>query len=238
MKNILVIGMKELRSYFYSPLAYVILCVFSIISGNFFKTIIFQTQNSNSWISFSGGLSTMLMIFIPLLTMRLFSEENRSGTFELLLSYPLNSAQLVIGKFLGAMMFSIIMFLPTLIYVSFLYMYSIPDTNLILSSYLGMFLLTMAFVSVGIFSSALTKSQVVASITGFGILLFMWAIHWLKDNLSYSLGKVLAYISIAQNYSYFAKGILDTRAVIFLLSIPVFMLIITIKLIEDKRYRS
>jgi ABC-2 type transport system permease protein len=230
--------MKEFKTYFYSPLAYVVLCVFSLLSGYFFTAIIFETKNANAFSVFVDTLSGLFLILIPVITMRLFAEENKAGTFELILSYPLKSWHVVYGKFSGAFLFAMTMLLPVVFYVSFLHMYSVPDYGLIITSLIGLALLMMTFISVGIFSSVLTKSQVVASISGFGILLLLWAVDWLKSHVSYNFSRILSYISLKHNFNWFSQGIIDTRAIVLFLTFTVFMLTLTVKIIEDKRYRS
>ncbi|MCK9224500.1 MAG: ABC transporter permease subunit [Candidatus Muirbacterium halophilum] len=238
MKTILNITMKEFKSYFYSPLAYVVLCVFSILSGYFFTAIIFETKNANAFSSFVGVLSELFLILIPVITMKLFAEENKAGTFELLLSYPLKSWHIVCGKFLGAFLFTMTMLIPVVFYISFLQMYSVPDYGLIITSLIGLVMLIMTFVSVGLFSSVITKSQVVASISGFGILLLLWAIDWFKAHVNYTFSRFLSYISLKHNFNWFVQGIVDTRAIVLFATFTVFMLLVTVKIIEDKRYSS
>lgn len=238
MRTILNITIKEFRSFFYSPLAYVVLCVFSILSGYFFTAIIFNTKDANAFSVFADTLSGLFLILTPVITMRLFAEENKAGTFELLLSYPLRSWHLVLGKFLGAYLFALTMLLPVFVYVSFLQMYSVPDYGLIITSVAGLMFLIMTFISVGIFSSVITKSQVVASISGFGILLMLWALDWLKGHVSYSFSRILSFISLKHNFNWFSQGIFDSRAIVLFVTFTAFMLLLTVKIIEDKRYRS
>ncbi|MGM0608416.1 MAG: ABC transporter permease subunit [Candidatus Muiribacteriota bacterium] len=238
MKQIYIIALKELKSYFFSPLAYVIMTVFALLSGYFFTGVVFHTRNANDFGVFISYLSSLLLLVIPLITMRSFAEENKSGTFELVLSYPLKSWQFVVGKFAGASLFSFIMILPTLFYISFLEMYSIPDYGIIVGGYAGIMLLSMCFISFGIFASSLTESQVVAGIASFGFLLLLWAIDFLFEYVNYTTGLILRALSIRNSFMFFARGIIDSRALVFFVSIIIFMLLLTVKIIEDKRYRS
>ncbi|MFA5479668.1 MAG: ABC transporter permease subunit, partial [Candidatus Muiribacteriota bacterium] len=158
--------------------------------------------------------------------------------FELLLSYPLASWHVVLGKFIGATLFTFVMILPTFIYVTFLEMYSVPDYGIITGGYTGLILLSMCYISFGLFASSLTKSQVVAAISCFGMLLMLWAVDMLVEQLGYNIGAVLRTISLRFHFYFFSIGVIDSRGIVFILSVIVFMLLLTVKIIEDKRFRS
>ncbi|MFW5782260.1 MAG: ABC transporter permease [Candidatus Muiribacteriaceae bacterium] len=238
MKKVMIITGKELRSFFYSPLAYVILTIYSLLSGYFFTNIVFETKSADSFSQFTVIIAGFFLLFMPLITMRLFAEENKMGTFELILSYPLESWHLVAGKFIASFLFSLLMLVPALIYVSFLSMYSLPDYGLIFSCIVGLIFLMAAFISIGIFASSLTKNQVIASMMSLGILIFLWSFDFIRGLVDYTWDRMISALSVRYNFHLFSQGVIDSRAVVLFLSITFIMLFLTVKNIEDKRYRS
>lgn len=161
MRNILIIAKKEIKSYFSSAVAYVVFAMFLILSGYFFSVILLVTKNA----SLEGALynTTITLLFlIPLITMKLFAEERKLGTLEILMTKPVRDFEVVLGKFLGSLFFLLIMFSSTLVYVFILFKYGNPDVGPIWAGYLGLFLLGACFLAVGIFASTLTENQIIA----------------------------------------------------------------------------
>lgn len=253
LRNIFAVFKKEMRSYFTSPIAYVIVAVFLAITAYFYNTILklfvqFQFQRM---FGFGGGpnltdhfvrpfYSNMAIIFLlitPVITMRLFSEEKKLGTFELLLTSPLTTTQLVLGKYFAGLCTFLIMLLLTLPYPIFLFIYSSPEIGPIISTYLGMILIGSAFIGVGAFTSALTENQIIAAALSFGILLILWVLGWASQTASGGIAEFLKYISIMEHFGDMSKGVISTRNLIYFLSFDVFIIFITASVIESQKWR-
>ncbi len=255
MRNIIAIAQKELRVYFLSPMAYVLIGVFLLISGFFFYNILmyFNMQsiqyganpyysshlNINQFVysSFFHNTSIILLLILPLLTMRLFAEEKKMGTEELLFTSPLSTWQIVLGKFFSAVVILLIMLLSTSIYSIFTFLYGNPQLEPILTGYLGLLLLGASFIAIGIFTSSLTENQIVAAILGFGTLLLFWVISWASDNVGPLWREILTRLSFFEHYEDLVKGVIDTEDVIYYLSVSFFGLFLAHTTIEAKKWR-
>src|SRR5437773_847382 len=254
MRNILAIVERELRAYFSSPIAYVVLTIFVFLSGIFFRSILAQVMqmalisqmqaqqlgprpmDMPGMIS-RGFLSTMsvIMLFImPMLTMGLFSEEKKRGTIELLLTSPLTDLQVVLGKFLAAATFFIILLVSTWIPMAALYLYSSPASGPILTAYLGLLLYGLAIVAIGLFISTLTENQIIAAVISFGAIMVLWLVDVVASNAESPTSKaVLSYLSILSHLDDFMKGVLSTSNVIFYLSLMLVALFLTYRSIDS-----
>jgi ABC-2 type transport system permease protein len=252
---------RELRGYFISPIAYVVLTMFVFLSGLFFRTILDQVMvmsmvNSMRSQQFGGGapapldmpgmisrgfLSTMsviLLFMIPMITMGLFSEEKKRGTIELLLTAPLTDAQVVLGKFLAAVSFFLVLLLTTWIPMSVLYLYGDPASGPILTGYLGLMLYGFALIAIGLFISTLTENQIVAAVLSFGTIMVLWLVDVLANNASSTTREILTYLSILSHLDDFMKGILSTSHIIFYLSLMTIGLFLTYRSIDSLRWRG
>jgi ABC-2 type transport system permease protein len=252
MKNIWAIFKKELKTYFVSPIAYVMFTVFLILAGYFFfsLTAAFNLQSMHYMrYNYAGfefnvnemvisplfyNISIILLLMIPLFTMRMYAEEKKSGTLELLLTSPLSHWQLIGGKFLGCLALYVIMLGFSLIYPIVLSIYGNPDWGPIVSGYVGLILMGGAYISVGCLCSSFTENQIVAAVISFGVLLLLWVIGWASNFVGPALGEVLSYISIIEHFDDFAKGIMDTKDIVFYLSFTVFNLFLTNQSLELK----
>ena len=174
---------KELKSYFVSPIAWVVMSVFLLISGYFFTVILLSTNLPELKITFHNMGITFLFLS-PLFTMRLLAEEKKLGTEELLFTLPLTDAQIVLSKYLASLTVFLILLGITWVYPLFLLSWGKPDMGPIFTGYLGLFLMGASFLAVGLFSSSLTENQIIAAVVGFGTLLLFWIIGW----AGYSLG--------------------------------------------------
>ena len=229
MSNILAIAQKELRSYFVSPIAYVFIGFFALLYGYFYVVSLNflvrvsmqagmgmggpQTININEYMMrpLLGNTAVIMLLILPLMTMRTYAEEKRSGTIELLLSSPLTGVQIIIGKFLGVMTLFTVMLAVTFIHVGILFVYGEPELGPILSGYLGLWLMGGAFISVGLLISSVTSNQMVAGMGTFFVLLLLWVISWVGDPSSGSTTtQVLGYLSILDHFEDFSKGVIDT----------------------------
>jgi ABC-2 type transport system permease protein len=179
----------------------------------------------------------MLFVF-PLITMRTYSEEKRSGTIELLLTSPITDWQIILGKFAGAMLLYVAMLAVTLIHIGLLFIYGNPEWKPIAAGYLGMLLMGGAFLSLGLFISSLTKNQIVAAMATFGVFLMLWVINWIASFVGPTAQQVLSGLSITEHFDDFAKGIIDTRHVIYYLSFIAFGLFLTAKSVDSERWRG
>jgi ABC-2 type transport system permease protein len=256
MKNILAIWQREMKSYFVSPIAYVVLTVFLFISGFFFTTILTawvqQTMMQEAYgqgappvdvpgmvsRSFFGTISVVLLFMIPMLTMGLFAEEKKRGTIELLLTTPVGNLQAMMGKYLASLSFLLIMFLSSVLTISALFMYGQPDWKPILGAYLGLVLYGAALLAIGLFISTLTENQIVAGVITLGVILVLWLIDALATNTQGMMKDVLGYMSVISHLDDFIKGVIDTTHVIFYLTFAFFALFLTYRSLESLRWKS
>ena len=259
MRNILAIVERELRAYFTSPIAYVILTIFVFLSGLFFKSILAQVLQMGlmSQIqaqqlgprpmdmpgmitrSFLSTMSVILLFIMPMLTMGLFSEEKKRGTIELLLTAPITDLQVVLGKFFAGATFFIILLLTTWIPTGALYLYSSPASGPILTAYLGLLLYGLALVAIGVFISTLTENQIIAAVLSFGTIMVLWLIDVLANNTESANSKaILSYLSILSHLDDFMKGVLSSSNIIFYLSLMLVALFLTYRSIDSLRWRS
>jgi gliding motility-associated transport system permease protein len=256
MGNILAVAHKELKSYFASPIAYVVIGVFALAFGYFYVALLFYfVQQSAQMSQFGGGPqamninemmirgvlnnTTVLILFLmPTITMRTYAEEKKTGTIELLFTSPLTDFQIVMGKFLGAMALFAIMLAVTLIHFGILFVYGSPEWRPIATAYLGLLLLGGSFVAVGLFISSLSKNQIVAGAITFVVFLLLWISSWIADFAGPTLGAVARYLSVVDHFDDFSKGVIDTTHLIFYLSFITFGLFLTAKSIDSERWRG
>ncbi|MDO8530562.1 MAG: ABC transporter permease [Dehalococcoidia bacterium] len=237
MRNILTIASKEIRTYFGSPMAYVITAVFLVICGYFFATSLSSAFPEATTRGFLFPAAFVLMILTPLLTMRLFAEEAKMGTLELLLTAPVQDYQVVLGKFLSSLAILAVMIAVTGYYAIILLIYGNPDAGPILSGYLGLFLLGALFLAVGVFASSLTSNQIVAAVLTFGLLLLMWVINSAGGVFSGIPKEIFDYLSPPTHFRDFAFGVIDTKDVVYFVSIAAAFLLFTVQSVSARRWR-
>lgn len=241
MKNILAVCTKELYTYFVTPIAYFVCFVFSALSGFLFSVnLILESER--------GGLSSIVMqilfsqmafillFFTPVLTMKLFAEERKSGTIELLLTSPISDSQVVIGKYFASMVLLSIILTLSLLYPILILFFGILDIGLILSGYLGLILISSCFISLGLFMSSMSRNQIVAALSSFGFILILWIIG-IQSNRTGAIAKVLSYLSFHVHYTEFSRGIIVLKDVVFYLSFTSVCLFATVKSIESSKWR-
>jgi ABC-2 type transport system permease protein len=183
--------------------------------------------------------TTVIMLFLfPLITMRTYSEEKRSGTIELLLTSPITDVQIIVGKFLGAMLLYGAMLAVTTIHMAILFIFGDPEWKPIATAYLGLLLMGGCFLSLGLFISSLTKNQIVAAMATFAVFLMLWVINWIGTFVGPTTQAVLAHLSLTDHFDDFAKGIIDTKHVIYYLSFMAFGLFLTAKSVDSERWRG
>lgn len=257
MRNALILAQKETAALFVSSVAYVVLTGFLLLGGWFFFNLLFrfnalltlyanlqnleavQALNLNEYViaPLLHNLTIILIILVPLITMRSFSEEKRSGTYELLLTAPLSVTEIVAGKFLACLFFVFVMLLLTAIYPVILLFFGNPEFGQVASGYLGLFLLTATFVSVGLFTSSLTENQIVAAVSCFVILLLLYVLSWPAETSGTTVSALLKYLSVIDHFSELVKGLIDTRDLVYFFSLILLALFLTQRSVESFRWR-
>jgi ABC-2 type transport system permease protein len=257
MGNVIAIAQKEFKSYFSSPIAYIVLGLWALLYGYFFIAILsffvrqsmqmnqFGTQgpqamNVNQQLirPLLQNVTILILFLMPMVTMRTYSEEKRSGTIELLLTAPVTDFQIIMGKFLGALTLYVIMLAVTAIHVGFLFIYGTPEWKPIVTAYLGLLLLGGCFISLGLLISSLTSNQIVAGMVTFAVFLLLWVITWVGSFGGPTFDKLTTYLSIIDHWDDFGKGVIDTTHVIYYLSFITFGLFLTAKSVDSERWRG
>jgi len=257
MNNILAIAHKELKAYFSGPIAYIVIGLWALLYGYFFVAILSffvrqsmqmgqmgmqgpQSMNVNQQLirPLLQNVLILILFLMPMVTMRSYSEEKRSGTIELLLTSPLTDFQIILGKFLGAMALYACMLAVTLIHVGLLFVYGHPEWKPIVTAYVGLLLMGGCFISLGLFISSLTKNQIVAGMVTFAVFLLLWIITWIGSFSGPTVDKVTQYLSIVDHYDDFGKGVLDTTHFVYYISFITFGLFLTAKSVDSERWRG
>ena len=236
MRTALVIARRELLAYFISPIAYMVSAVFLLIAGYLFSLILIQSQQATMEGLFFNVMVVLIFV-VPLLTMRLLSDEQKTGTLEILLTAPVRDWEVVFGKYLAAMAMFGVMLACTLYFPFILWRVGgTPDWGPIMTGYLGLLLLTSAMMAIGTLTSAVTENQIVAAVLGFGILLLLWLID-AAGNIATGSATVLSYLSMPSHYNDFARGAINLEDVVYYLSVTIASLFIATRMLETRRYR-
>ncbi len=236
-RNTFAIFWKESKTYFTSPMAYIIGGVFLAITGYLFVTSIsvpFPEASIRGWLEPS---TTVFILWAPAITMRLLAEEQKLGTLELLMTSPIRDYEIVLGKFAAVLAILFATLVLTLFYSIMLFLYGDPDFGPLLTGYLGIFLFGGASLSIGMLASSLTSNQVVAAIVSFGVLLLMLLTQQAADITSGLAAQVLEGVSLSGHFEDFSRGILDTNNVVYYFSVMAFFLFLTIRNVESRRWR-
>lgn len=254
MRNMLSVAGKEVRAYFHSPIAYLVLAIYSGLCGFFFYSFVatylvqvFRTMqmggpspNLNEWIIrplLEGVLTIVLLILIPLITMRLFAEEKRSGTIELLLTSPLTDSQIILGKFLGALALYAVLVAITFIYIAMLFIYGNPSGLPLVANAVGMLLFGAGLLALGLWISSFTRNQIIAGAVSFAVFLLLFVFNWVDAYSNGMVGRVLAYLSLTTHFDNFAKGVIDLSDVVYYVSVIVIGLFLTSRSLEALKGR-
>jgi ABC-2 type transport system permease protein len=255
MSNIWSIAKRELQAYFTSPIAYALIAVFLVLVGFFFYSLIMwfnsqamqmaqnpyyaQQVNINQMVygPLFHNMSIILLLIIPLLTMRLLAEEKRIGTEELLYTSPVSIGQIILGKYLASLIVLAATLALTLVHAAFAFAYGNPELAPLLCGYLGLFLLGAAFLAIGIFFSSLTENQIVAAVLTFGALLLFWVLGWAAGSAGGFWKEVLNYLSFFQHFDNLTRGILDTSDLAYYVSFAGFGLFLTHSVVQSRRWR-
>ena len=236
MSNILVLTRRELKSYFDSPVAYIIITLFLIFAAWFFSATLFLANIADLRGLFSG-IRMLLLFFVPAIAMRLLAEEKRSGTIEILSTMPLKNWQLVFGKFIPSfILIAITIFLTFIHYITLLVLGK-PDFGVCFGGYLGMFLMAAVYLSIGLFTSSLTKNQFVAFITAFVIIFVFFLLDKIVIFMPSFMATSLEFLSTDFHFENLARGVIDSRDVIYFLSLIFFFLFLTVKSLETGKWK-
>jgi ABC-2 type transport system permease protein len=236
MKNIWAVATRELRSYFLSPVAYLVAAFFVFGSGLLFWLIL-QSNREASLRGLIQNVHVLFLFVVPMISMRLLAEEQRLGTMELLMTNPIQEWEIVIGKFVGSALLIMSMLVATLVFPFFLFVFGTPDVGPILTGYLGAVLQGSAFLAVGLLASSLTESQIVSAVVSFVVLLALW----LSDNIGQAagglFGTIVGYTSLINHIQGFSQGVIDSKDVVFYLTVIGAGLVLSTLSLQSKRYR-
>jgi ABC-2 type transport system permease protein len=255
MSNILAIAHREIKAYFGSPIAYIVIGFFALMFGYFYYALLMYFDQNSMRMAGMGGPQTanineqmirpvflnssvILLFVLPLVTMRTYSEEKRSGTIELLLTAPVTDFQIITGKFLGAMTLYAAMLGVTLIHIGVLFAFGNPEWRPVVTAYLGMLLMGGCFIAVGLLISSMTKNQIVAGMVTFAVFLMLWVINWIASFTGPTTQAVLNYLSITGHLDDFTNGVLDTRHLVYYVSFIAFGLFLTARSVDTERWRG
>ena len=251
MKKTIVIAVKEFRSYFLSPIGYAVVCSFLFMVGYmFYQRLVFFVKQSfvgdqiQQQIQMSlndavikplyGTINILLLFVVPIITMRLISEEKKTRTIELLLSSPVNSWQIITGKFTGAMLLILSALLGTFVYPVVLYLGGNPDMGQVVAMYIGMIFLSSVYVATGLLWSSITENQIISAILTFVSLLFFWTIDWSIQNSSQTVSDILSYVSVIKHFEYFGQGVLSLKDTIYYVSLGFMLLYVSKQFFYDR----
>ncbi len=255
MRNVWVIFRKEIRSYFVSPIAYLLLTMFALVTALFFGIYLRGFIEYGMEMQMSGQMAPMNLneqvirpllsnasviglFFIPMITMRLFAEEKRNGTIELLATSPIRDLEIVLGKWLAALALYGCMLLFLALDFAFLFKYGNPDWKPLAIGFLGLLLQVGGLLAIGMFISTLTKNQIIAAAVTFGLFLVLWVISSVSEFNTATWATAVSYTSIVTHLESFERGMLDSKDAVFYLSMIFLGLFLTVRSMESLRWRS
>ena len=255
MRNIWTICRRELYAYFVSPIAWVLLTIFAVLSGGFTYLIAAAFMRASIEGQMSGqtfpmnvneqviaplfsNMAVVGLFLIPLISMRLFAEEKRQGTIELLATSPVHDLEIIIGKWLSAVLMYGALLAVLLADYSFLFFYGNPDWKPVATGFLGILLQGACLLAFGTFISTLTRNQIVAGAIGFALALVLWILNWTTSFGNSDTVQVLNYLSIVSHMDSFSRGVVDTKDLVYYLSMIFFGLFLTARSLESLRWRS
>lgn len=257
MRNALTIAWRDIRSVFVSPIAYVVLTGFTLLGGWFFFNLLGQFNRmvaiysglqgaDTTWLNLNdaviapllSNLSIVLVILMPMITMRSFAEERSQGTYELLFTAPLKVYEIVIGKFLAGCLMVTLMMGLSLLFPTILFVYGNPEAGLVIGGFAGLYLMAICFVAIGNFTSALTSNQIIAAISALVILLLLFVISWPAESAGEPLKAVLLYLSVTEHFRVMVRGVVDTTDLVYFASLTAVFMFLTHRAIESARWKS
>lgn len=255
MRNILTICRRELYSYFVSPIAWVLLAIFSILSGGFTTLISIafvkaslegqmtgqqMPMNLNEQVigPLFSNMAVVSLFLIPLISMRLLAEEKRQGTIELLITSPVHDLEIIIGKWLAAVLMYGALLAVLLFDYMFFFIYGQPDWRPVATGFLGIYLQGACLLSLGTFISSLTRNQIVAGAIGFSLALLLWILNWTTSFGNSTTVQFFNYLSIVSHFDSFVRGVIDTKDIVYYLSMIFLGLFLTSRSLESLRWRA
>jgi ABC-2 type transport system permease protein len=256
MRGIMAVFKKEITITFSSPIFYAAAFIFMVVSGYFFYTnamvytirsfqagqnpFLAERLNLSDFVvkPFFGDMAIVLLLMLPLITMRAYAEEKKMGTIELLFTYPISDGAVLAGKFAASMFTLLTMLVGTLLPLILLETFAHLDWGLILSGYLGILLLGAGFIALGLFTSSLTENQIIAAVLSFGAFLLFWIIGWAKSFAGPPLGPILEHLSIVVHLDSFVRGLIDSRDLVFYLVFIFFWLFVTLRFLNTRFWRG
>ncbi|PIQ24302.1 ABC transporter permease [bacterium (Candidatus Blackallbacteria) CG17_big_fil_post_rev_8_21_14_2_50_48_46] len=237
MTQIWALSLKELKAYFASPIAYVVMAMFLLISGYFFAMILAYSKDIAMMRYLFANMTVILLLLSPLFAMRLFAEEQRNKTLELLMTSPISDAGIVMGKFLAIALLLGAMLLSTAHFPILLMVLGKPDILPILTGYLGLFLMGCSFLAIGMLTSTWTQNQIIAAVSSFSISLLLWFLGSSGSLVGAELGSLMNYLSLNSHFESFSKGVLNSSDLIYYLSVIGLLLFLTVRSLETRRWR-
>ncbi|MFZ0038760.1 MAG: ABC transporter permease [Candidatus Acidiferrales bacterium] len=258
MKGLYAVYRKEMSHYFVSPIAYIVVGIFLLLTGFFFTRILdflieqafemgmqgggqFGGIDVPSLVvrDFFGVLASLLLFLTPILTMGVYAEERKRGTMELLMTSPVTDTEIVLGKYLALLTLFVIMLLPTMAYSAFTFLHSDPAApwRVLLCAYLGALLMGGVLLSLGAFFSSLTENQLIAAVLTFGAFLILWVIDFGSRGASTGIGAAAQYLSVVKHYDDFTRGVIDTSSLVYYVSFIFLGLFLTVRSIDSMRWR-
>lgn len=252
MKRTLAIANRELEAYFASAIGWMSLGGFVLLTGFVFAWIVtaYADQAAQA-MSYGGGLNVnehllpdffgttavILLLMTPALSMRMFSEDIKQRSIELLLASPVSSLEIVLGKYLGSLGFLVVMLLGTAHYMAILWWLTNPDPMIVLANYVGTFLMAASFLAVGLLTSAMTRYQIIALVSSFGLLMLLWFLSGVGSLVTGTVGEVLGYISVLSHLEELSRGLLHTQDIVYYLTFIGFFLFATLQRVEAMRWQ-
>lgn len=256
MRNVMTIAWRDLRSVFVSPIAYVILTGFLLLSGWFFFSLLgqfnrlisqssFFTGADLSWLNLNEAvigpllenMSVVLLFVTPMMTMRSFAEERSSGTYELLFTAPVKVWEIVLGKYAAGVAMVTLMLGLTMIYPLVLSIYGNPELPMVVTGYTGLFLMAISFVAIGNFTSSLTSNQIIATVSSMVILLLLFVVDWAGEGAGEVFKAVVAHVSVSAHFGNFVRGVIDTADLVYFASLIGLFLFFTHRAVESARWK-
>jgi ABC-2 type transport system permease protein len=237
LANTWTFTLKELRSFFNSAVAYVILTLFLSITGWFFASNLFLVNQADLRDIFGAIIPLIFLFFVPAITMRLIAEEKKTGTIELLVTLPVRDVEIVLGKYLASLILLAAALALTFAYPLTISILGNPDTGGLVGGYLGLLLMGAAYLAIGIFTSGLTPNQIIAFITGFVIIFVLYMLDKIIMVFPSAIASILQYVSVGYHLDNLARGVIDSRDVLYYFSLIGLFLFLAVRTLESRKWR-
>ncbi len=237
LANTWIFTRRELRAYFNSPIAYIIIVLALVISGWLFFLDFFLAGQANLRSLLTGWMPIVFLIFVPAITMRLIAEEKKSGTIELLVTLPVTDWEIVLGKYFASLVLLVITIFMTFSYVIMVAMLGDPDGGAIFGQYLGLFLLGATYLAIGLFASGITANQIVAFLVAIVIIAAFFLVDKFTVFFPGPLASVLEFLGVNYHFNNLARGVIDTKDLVYYLSMVFLFLFLAVRALESRRWK-